>query len=111
MIFYLQFQGFTAYQDLSLEEAVSKPYPLLFIGFPSAKDPTWEQRYPGDHLRIFNVSNSDCDKFKFHEFLIFKKLFSFKAQVRSLLSLLPVTNGLRIGLDYRLRNAEKNTTS
>jgi len=103
--------GFTAYQDLSLEEAVSKPYPLLFIGFPSAKDPTWEQRYPGDHLRIFNVSNSDCDKFKFHEFLIFKKLFSFKAQVRSLLSLLPVTNGLRIGLDYRLRNAEKNTTS
>ena len=24
-----------------------KPYPFYFIGFPSAKDPTWESRYPG----------------------------------------------------------------
>jgi len=39
--------GFISYKDVSLEAAVSKPYPLLFIGFPSAKDPTWEQRYPG----------------------------------------------------------------
>lgn len=25
-----------------------KPYPAIFIGFPSAKDPTWESRYPGE---------------------------------------------------------------
>jgi len=39
--------SYNAYQALSLEEAVAKPYPLLFIGFPSAKDPSWEERYPG----------------------------------------------------------------
>jgi len=31
----------------SLEEAANQPIPLLFISFPSAKDPTWETRYPG----------------------------------------------------------------
>jgi len=40
-------EGFTSFQDLSLEEASETPYPLLFVGFPSAKDPTWEERYPG----------------------------------------------------------------
>ena len=35
------------YWDLEESEAVDMFSPLLFIGFPSAKDPTWERRYPG----------------------------------------------------------------
>ncbi|XP_046641861.1 all-trans-retinol 13,14-reductase-like [Daphnia pulicaria] len=31
----------------SPEELLSKPYPALFISSGSAKDPTWEDRYPG----------------------------------------------------------------
>ncbi|XP_070565714.1 all-trans-retinol 13,14-reductase-like [Ptychodera flava] len=31
----------------SVEEAGQSDIPLLFISFPSAKDPTWDQRYPG----------------------------------------------------------------
>ncbi|XP_077979087.1 all-trans-retinol 13,14-reductase-like [Glandiceps talaboti] len=35
------------YMAQSAEEAGENPIPLLFMSFPSAKDPTWEQRYPG----------------------------------------------------------------
>ena len=35
------------YLALSREDAVHTPIPLLFVSFPSAKDPTWESRYPG----------------------------------------------------------------
>jgi all-trans-retinol 13,14-reductase len=35
-----------AYIQLSASEAAPTPAPLLFITFPSAKDPLWEQRYP-----------------------------------------------------------------
>eukprot|EP00112_Aurelia_sp_Birch-Aquarium-sp1_P026138 Seg9085.2 transcript_id=Seg9085.2/GoldUCD/mRNA.D3Y31 product="putative all-trans-retinol 13 14-reductase" protein_id=Seg9085.2/GoldUCD/D3Y31 len=35
------------YMALSAEEAGTKDIPLLFISFPSAKDPTWDQRFPG----------------------------------------------------------------
>ena len=35
------------YAKLSMEEAERSPVPLLFISFPSAKDPTYNTRYPG----------------------------------------------------------------
>nr|XP_054767019.1 all-trans-retinol 13,14-reductase-like [Lytechinus pictus] len=35
------------YANLSAEEAMNSPVPLLFISFPSAKDSTWDERYPG----------------------------------------------------------------
>lgn len=36
-----------AYANLSAEEAAKSKVPLLFISFPSAKDSTWDERYPG----------------------------------------------------------------
>ncbi|KAK3603232.1 hypothetical protein CHS0354_007562 [Potamilus streckersoni] len=33
--------------DLTLEEAAEAEVPLMFISFPSAKDPSWEKQYPG----------------------------------------------------------------
>nr|CAH0101005.1 unnamed protein product [Daphnia galeata] len=33
--------------DSTLDEVLDKPYPELFLGFPSTKDPSWESRYPG----------------------------------------------------------------
>lgn len=35
------------YTSLSPEEARNAPIPLLFVSFPSAKDPTYNARYPG----------------------------------------------------------------
>ena len=35
------------YVNLPASEAGTKDIPLLFISFPSAKDPTWEDRFPG----------------------------------------------------------------
>ncbi|XP_071497247.1 all-trans-retinol 13,14-reductase-like [Diadema antillarum] len=35
------------YASLSAAEAMTAKIPLLFISFPSAKDSTWEERYPG----------------------------------------------------------------
>ncbi|XP_078671245.1 all-trans-retinol 13,14-reductase-like [Branchiostoma floridae x Branchiostoma belcheri] len=35
------------YSRLTPEEASQADPPVLFISFPSAKDPSWEQRYPG----------------------------------------------------------------
>ncbi|XP_046452890.1 all-trans-retinol 13,14-reductase-like isoform X2 [Daphnia pulex] len=31
----------------TLDDVLYKPYPAFFVGFPSAKDPSWESRYPG----------------------------------------------------------------
>nr|CAB3265527.1 all-trans-retinol 13,14-reductase [Phallusia mammillata] len=35
------------YLNLSKEEAANAKIPLLFVSFPSAKDPSWNERYPG----------------------------------------------------------------
>ena len=35
------------YLSLSREDAANTPIPLLFVSFPSAKDPTWNQKFPG----------------------------------------------------------------
>nr|XP_002122272.2 all-trans-retinol 13,14-reductase [Ciona intestinalis] len=32
--------------SLSREDAANKPFPLIFVSFPSAKDPSWNSRYP-----------------------------------------------------------------
>ncbi len=39
--------SFDEYMALSPEKAGSKDIPLLFISFPSTKDPTWDLRFPG----------------------------------------------------------------
>ncbi len=45
-------QGFdNIFKGKTLEDMLDKPYPALFIGFPSAKDPSWESRYPGQIRR------------------------------------------------------------
>ena len=35
------------YCNLSAEEAIHSPVPLMFLSFPSTKDPTFNDRYPG----------------------------------------------------------------
>ncbi len=35
------------YMGKSREEALQDDIPLLFISFPSAKDPTYNERFPG----------------------------------------------------------------
>ena len=35
------------YVDRSANELASGPVPLLFISFPSAKDPLWDEKHPG----------------------------------------------------------------
>lgn len=40
-------QQIREYLNGTLEDAIAGPVPLLFISFPSAKDPTWNDRYPG----------------------------------------------------------------
>eukprot|EP00794_Sanderia_malayensis_P003298 gene3298-3781_t len=40
-------QGLEDYVSLSAEKAGTEDIPLLFISFPSTKDPTWDQRFPG----------------------------------------------------------------
>jgi hypothetical protein len=32
---------------LSVEDAAQAEVPLMFVSFPSAKDPSWSERYPG----------------------------------------------------------------
>lgn len=37
-----------AFLDKSLEQVIrDRNVPLMFISFPSTKDPTWQERFPG----------------------------------------------------------------
>ncbi len=38
--------GISGYTDLSVEDALNTPVPMLFISFPSTKDPNWKL-HPG----------------------------------------------------------------
>ena len=38
---------FEKYTNLSPDEVIKSPVPLLFLSFPSTKDPTYNDRYPG----------------------------------------------------------------
>lgn len=40
-------EGFDTFRNLSFDEVGKSDIPLLFISFPSTKDPTWEERFPG----------------------------------------------------------------
>lgn len=40
-------KAFCDYGKLSREEALDVDFPLLFISFPSTKDPEWNKKYPG----------------------------------------------------------------
>lgn len=40
-------EGFDTFRNLSVDEVGKSDIPLLFISFPSTKDPTWEERFPG----------------------------------------------------------------
>ena len=44
---YDQEKDMDEYLALEREEAANREIPLLFASFPSAKDPTWQERYPG----------------------------------------------------------------
>lgn len=44
------------YVNLSVEEAAEAEVPLLFVSFPSAKDPSWSDRFPGkSNLLIITI--------------------------------------------------------
>ena len=40
-------QTFSTFVGLPYQEAMKQPVPLMFVSFPSAKDPTYNDRYPG----------------------------------------------------------------
>ncbi len=40
-------QSFEEYRDLPVENVGEQDIPLLFLSFPSTKDPTWNERFPG----------------------------------------------------------------
>ncbi len=42
--------------NMSAEEAMNSEVPLLFISFPSTKDSTHDERYPGVYLTLFSTS-------------------------------------------------------
>ena len=44
---YDQEKDMNEYLGLEREEAANREIPLLFASFPSTKDPTWQDRYPG----------------------------------------------------------------
>ena len=42
---------------MSVQEAAEAECPLMFISFPSAKDPEWEEKYPGEYdILLLQVS-------------------------------------------------------
>ncbi|XP_076106915.1 all-trans-retinol 13,14-reductase-like isoform X1 [Mytilus galloprovincialis] len=44
------------YINLSVEDAAEAEVPLLFVSFPSAKDPSWSERFPGkSNLLIITI--------------------------------------------------------
>ena len=38
------------YSSLTVREAVNTECPFMFISFPSAKDPSWDEKYPGEYF-------------------------------------------------------------
>lgn len=51
-------KGLDEYTSLSMKEVGTKDIPLLFISFPSTKDPTWNERYPGkSNCTIVTLAN------------------------------------------------------
>ena len=40
-------QSYNEYRNLPAEKAGEQDIPLLFLSFPSTKDPTWNERFPG----------------------------------------------------------------
>lgn len=46
------------YLEKSVDEAVNSDLPMIFITFPSAKDPTFNERYPGNSLFSKHFFNS-----------------------------------------------------
>ena len=39
------------YNDLTADEAEDADIPVMFLSFPSTKDPTWEEKYPGNKTK------------------------------------------------------------
>lgn len=42
-------QLYDEYSALSTEELPNHDVPMMFISFPSAKDPSWHETNPGNH--------------------------------------------------------------
>jgi len=52
-----------AYTKLTAEEALDRDVPLMFISFPSTKDPEWQKRYPGKTtMAIVTLANYEWFK-------------------------------------------------
>ena len=50
-------QAFQEYASMSVQEAAEAECPIMFISFPSAKDPEWEEKYPGEYdILLLQVS-------------------------------------------------------
>uniref|UniRef100_UPI00358FEBBE all-trans-retinol 13,14-reductase isoform X1 n=1 Tax=Myxine glutinosa TaxID=7769 RepID=UPI00358FEBBE len=48
------------YMSLSQNDAIKENPPVLFISFPSAKDPSWDQRHPGvSTMAVVSISRND----------------------------------------------------
>ena len=52
------------YSSLTVREAANTECPFMFISFPSAKDPSWDEKYPGKYFdRIPFTSVQPCNRF------------------------------------------------
>ena len=53
-------KSYEEYSNLAVEDAGKQDIPLLFLSFPSTKDPTWDERFPGKStLEIVSLASYD----------------------------------------------------
>ena len=45
-------QTYREYINMTLEKAAESECPMMFISFPSAKDLTWEEKFPGKYSAV-----------------------------------------------------------
>ena len=43
------------YLNLNVEDVVHAKVPLLFVSFPSVKDPVWPQKFPGMYINMITL--------------------------------------------------------
>ena len=52
---------FREYMSMTVEEAAESDCPMMFISFPSAKDPNWELKYPGKYKQLAVGANKTAE--------------------------------------------------
>ncbi len=43
------------YLSLPADKIIDTPLPMLFVSFPSSKDPTYQERYPGKSVLLYGI--------------------------------------------------------